>query len=290
MPPRPSLDRPEATALHVVLALTVLVGLIYPLTLTAAAQVPGLRHSANGSLLIGTDGRPVGSSLIGQSFTDGKGNPLRYCFQSRPSHAGDGYDASASGAGNQGPESVVDTIPTKGDPGKQSLLTQVCTRSKQVGELEHVDGSRPYCTPDGVGAVLGAYRAHGTTGAVQRAVSLNQACPTRPFTATYQGVVVECARRPNAWACRWRRSASCWRCGRAGPRGGEGRPASPDRRPAGRGRSAGGGTAGVHRLAAPGAGAWAGVGGRRCRWGQRLECGRRRPPVPARRSEATTGA
>lgn len=182
------------TALRAVVALTVLVGLVYPLSLTAVAQVPGLRHNAHGSTLTGTDGRTAGSSLVGQSFADAKGNPLPYYFQPRPSNAGEGYDATASGAGNQGPESVVDTLPTKDDPaGKTSLLTAVCARSKQVGVLEHVDGSRPYCTPDGVGAVLGVYRANGTTGAIQRVVSLNQACPVRPFIATYKGVPVRCA-------------------------------------------------------------------------------------------------
>ncbi|WP_141726398.1 potassium-transporting ATPase subunit C, partial [Actinacidiphila rubida] len=59
--------------------------------------------------------------------------------------------------------------------------------------LEHVDGARPFCTADGVGAVLGVYRADGTSGAVTRVVSLNQACPARPFIARYHGVTVRCA-------------------------------------------------------------------------------------------------
>ncbi|WP_377266824.1 potassium-transporting ATPase subunit C [Peterkaempfera sp. SMS 1(5)a] len=183
-------------ATRVVLVLTLLVGLAYPLAMTAAAQLPGLRDSAQGSPASDADGRPAGSLLIGQSFADSKGVPLPGYFQSRPSNAGAGYDATASGAGNQGAESVVDTLPTPGDPtsGKQSLLTQVCSRSKQVGELERVDGSRPYCTPDGVGAVLGVSYDGGTTGRVTKAVSLNQACPAKPFLSTYQGVRVTCAR------------------------------------------------------------------------------------------------
>ena len=52
----------------------------------------------------------MGSSLIGQSFTDADGNPLPQYFQSRPSAAGDGYDPLATSASNLGPESIVDTL------------------------------------------------------------------------------------------------------------------------------------------------------------------------------------
>ncbi|MFJ2393798.1 potassium-transporting ATPase subunit C [Streptomyces sp. NPDC087843] len=171
-------------ALRVVLVLTLLTGLAYPLAMTVFAQVPGLDGRSEVTAADGTD---AGSSLIGQSFTDAKGNPLKRYFQSRPSNAGTGYDATASGAGNQGPESVVDTAD------KPSLLTLVCGRSKAVGELEGVDGSRPFCTPDGVGAVLGVFHDGGTHGRVTRVVSLDQACPAKPFLSSYKGVDVVCA-------------------------------------------------------------------------------------------------
>ena len=63
-----------------------------------------------------------------------------------------------------------------------------------MGKLEGVDGSRPYCTPGGAGAVLGVFHRDGSTGPVTQVVSLNQACPTTPFLAFYQGVTVACAR------------------------------------------------------------------------------------------------
>ena len=107
-------------------------------------------------------------------------------FQSRPSAAGAGYDPTSTSASNLGPEDVVDTAD------RASLLTQVCARSLAIGELEDVDGSRPYCTPDGVGAVLGVYYAHGLTGDVLRAVSLNETSGT-PFVDQYGGVPVELA-------------------------------------------------------------------------------------------------
>ncbi|HTY73613.1 MAG TPA: potassium-transporting ATPase subunit C [Actinomycetes bacterium] len=183
-------------AFRVLLVLTVVCGFIYPLAVLAVAQLPGLRHHAAGSLVT-VDGKTVGSALIGQAYTDAKGNPLVQYFQSRPSAAGAGYDPDATSASNLGPENIVDTLANPADAsdtGKQSLLTQVCSRSKAIGALEDVDGRRPYCTDSGVGAVLGVFFRDGDTGPVTRVVSLNQECPAVPFLATYRGVRVECAR------------------------------------------------------------------------------------------------
>jgi K+-transporting ATPase ATPase C chain len=179
------------------LVLTVILGIAYPLAITAVAQIPGLKSRADGSV-IKQHGTIVGSKLIGQSFTDSKGNALPQYFQSRPSAAGAGYDPTASSASNLGPESIVDTLPNpadKQDAGKQSLLTQVCTRSLAIGALDGVDGSRPFCTSDGVGAVLAVFwSGPGYHGTVERVVSVNQACPAKPFVATYDGVQVECGK------------------------------------------------------------------------------------------------
>ena len=182
----PSWLRQHLAALRALLVLTVLVGLAYPLVITGVAQIPGLKDQADGSLVKSANGTVVGSSEIGQAFTDADGNPLVQYFQSRPSAAGDGYDPTATSACNLGPENIVDTLadPANADEAKQSLLTQVCSRSLAVGELEGVDGRRPYCTSDGVGAVLGVFRNGGLTGPVTRVVSLNQACPARPFLAS----------------------------------------------------------------------------------------------------------
>ncbi|MGW0483513.1 potassium-transporting ATPase subunit C [Nonomuraea sp. NPDC003214] len=177
----PSRLRRYVAAIRAVAVLTVLLGLVYPLVTTGVAQALFDDH-ADGSI-VRAGGREVGSALIGQSFTGPDGEPVRKYFQSRPSAAG--YDPTATGASNLGPEDVVDTLPTPGEEGRQSLLTQVCARSKAVGELEGVSGARPYCTPDGVGAVLKVFPG--------RAVSVNQPCPATPFTASYQGLKVECA-------------------------------------------------------------------------------------------------
>ncbi|MFI7688718.1 potassium-transporting ATPase subunit C [Nonomuraea sp. NPDC049655] len=179
----PSWVRQHLAALRAVAVLTALLGIVYPLVTTGVAQAL-FNGRANGSI-VEKDGRAVGSALIGQSFTDADGKPIRTYFQSRPSAAGDGYDPTSSGASNLGPEDVVDTLPVAGEEGRQSLLTQVCARSRAAGELEGVSGARPYCTPDGVGAVLKVFP--------DRAVSVNQACPATPFVATYQGRRVECA-------------------------------------------------------------------------------------------------
>lgn len=184
----PSWLSQHLAALRLLLVLTVVTGIAYPLAVLAVAQLPGLKHHADGSLT------GHGSAIVGQSFTDSDGNPLVQYFQSRPSAGG--YDPTATGASNLGPESVVDVLPdpsVPGDTGKQSLLTQVCSRSVAVGKLEGVDGSRPYCTPGGAGAVLGVFYRNGSTGPVTRVVSLDEACPATPFVTTWQGVAVECA-------------------------------------------------------------------------------------------------
>jgi K+-transporting ATPase ATPase C chain len=164
---------------------TALLGLAYPLAMVAVAQVPGLKSRAEGSI-VEVGGKPVGSRLIGQAFTDAEGNPLPAYFQSRPSAAGDGYDPAATAASNLGPEDIVDT------PDRPSLLSQVCARSLAVGELEGVDGGRPYCTDSGGGAVLGVYYSEGLTGDVVHVVSLNETSGT-PFLIEYRGVPVELA-------------------------------------------------------------------------------------------------
>ena len=118
-------------------------------------------------------------------------------LQSRPSAAGTGYDPTASGASNLGPESIVDTLPdpsVKGDTGKQ-IAADPGLQPKPCGrQARRSDGARPFCTPSGVGAVLAVfYAGPGYQGRITRVVSVNEACPAKPFVATYQGVRVECA-------------------------------------------------------------------------------------------------
>jgi len=91
-------------ALRAVIVLTALVGIVYPLAVTGVAQL-AFDDQADGSL-VERDGQIIGSSLIGQPFDGDE------WFHPRPSAAGDGYDAMASGPSNLGPtnDELLDTV------------------------------------------------------------------------------------------------------------------------------------------------------------------------------------
>ncbi len=91
-------------AVLMTIATTVLLGLIYPLVITGLAQVL-FRDKANGQLIT-RNGVVVGSHIIGQPFVSAG------YFHSRPSAAGNGYDAANSGGSNLGPtnQKLIDRI------------------------------------------------------------------------------------------------------------------------------------------------------------------------------------
>lgn len=113
--------RQYGVALRAMLVLTLILGVLYPLTITLIGQLT-LPVQANGSIVTDKDSK-VGSSLIGQSFTDADGAALPEWFQSRPSAAGAGYDAGASSGSNWGPENP-------------DLITAIGDRQAAIGKLD----------------------------------------------------------------------------------------------------------------------------------------------------------
>ncbi|QIG38902.1 potassium-transporting ATPase subunit KdpC [Microbacterium sp. 4R-513] len=117
--------RTTGVAVRAMLVFTVVLGLGYTLLITGVGQLV-LPWQANGSLVDNARGETVGSALIGQSWTDADGSPLRQYFQSRPSAAGDGYDGAASSGSNYGSEN-------------DHLVNAIEERQASISALDGVD-------------------------------------------------------------------------------------------------------------------------------------------------------
>ena len=112
---RQSLVAHLRAAILMVIVLTILLGIVYPLIMTGLSQVL-FPSQANGSLIRDSSGNVIGSALLGQNFA------APQYFHPRPSAAGaDGYDATASGGSNLGPTNVklIDAVKAQADAYRQ---------------------------------------------------------------------------------------------------------------------------------------------------------------------------
>ena len=120
-------------------ALTVLTGVVYPLVVTGVGQAAFPKEAA-GSLVL-RDGKPVGSELIGQNFSDPKH------FWGRPSATGpQPYNGTASGGSNQGPlnPALVDAVKARiqalrdADPGNTAPVPVDLVTASASGLDPHI--------------------------------------------------------------------------------------------------------------------------------------------------------
>ena len=88
------------TTVSLTFLLLVICCALYPVIVFGLGQL-FFEHKADGSLVMGPDGKPIASTLLGQSFTADK------YFNPRPSAAGQGYDSTSSGGSNLGPTSQI---------------------------------------------------------------------------------------------------------------------------------------------------------------------------------------
>ncbi|MGQ0576028.1 MAG: potassium-transporting ATPase subunit C [Pseudonocardia sp.] len=144
------LVRQAGAALRILLVLTVLLGIVYPLAVWAVSRLPGLVSHAEGSVLTDAAARPVGSSLIGVNPVVPAGAPDPF-FHTRPSasaeddHGLGAGDPSTSGGSNKGGFD-------------EDLLTAVLERRAAIGAREGVDPA--LVPPDAVTASASGVDPH----------------------------------------------------------------------------------------------------------------------------------
>jgi K+-transporting ATPase ATPase C chain len=189
--------RQVLTSVIMFVALTVLLGLLYPLAVYAIGQV-AFKNQAEGSLIKVT-GQVVGSKLIAEDFTSAQ------YFQPRPSKAGvgydgNGYDASASAASNQGPSNpnLIGNVPgvnINGSTNPYATSTDprcvpVQATDKDGNDVTDKDGNPVYeknkdgtyvCNPSTVPERVLAYRA-------QNALASTVKVPVDAVTASFSGL------------------------------------------------------------------------------------------------------
>jgi K+-transporting ATPase ATPase C chain len=133
---RSGLLKQTAAGLRMVLLLTVVLGLAYPLLVWGIAQIPGLSAQANGSI-VSVDGKPVGSSLIGLNPVAKDPNDDPY-FHTRPSATASDFSATDDTKLGLADNDAASSAPSNLSADNPVLVAQIKARKEAIAKREGV--------------------------------------------------------------------------------------------------------------------------------------------------------
>ncbi len=134
---RSGLLKQTAAGLRMVILMTLLLGVAYPLVVWGVGQIPGLSAQANGSIVTAADGQPVGSSLIGLNPVAKDPNNDPY-FHTRPSATASDFSATDNTKLGLADNDAATSAPSNLSADNPVLVAQIKARKEEIAKREGV--------------------------------------------------------------------------------------------------------------------------------------------------------